>query len=143
MMLAARDATRLVALVFLGALICAGHVEGFNGAVSVEGSDDSLCRPQQANTHLCVPFSSALTLLVHIVFSLLTQLFQRRRRRRGVCDNRNCRHLLDLFSGALGFDFRPHRNESHVENIGQQVSSLQIAKEHRTMLWGSNCEGSN
>ncbi|KAL0023220.1 hypothetical protein WJX79_005106 [Trebouxia sp. C0005] len=52
MMLAARDATRLVALVFLGALICAGHVEGFNGAVSVEGSDDSLCRPQQVHLAL-------------------------------------------------------------------------------------------
>lgn len=51
MMLAARDATRPVALVYFIALICAGHVEVSHGAVSLEGSDDSLCRPQQANTH--------------------------------------------------------------------------------------------
>ncbi len=74
MMLAARDATRPVALVFSIALIFAGHVEGFNGAVSSEGSDDSLCKPQQANTHLCVPVSSALIVLVHTAFSLPTQI---------------------------------------------------------------------
>ena len=54
MMSAASDATRPVALVFFIALICGGHVEGSNGAVSLQGSDDSLCRPQQANTYLCV-----------------------------------------------------------------------------------------
>ena len=58
MMSAAGDAARLVALIFFINLICAGHVEG-NGAVSLEGSDDSLCRPQQANTHLCSCFISA------------------------------------------------------------------------------------
>ena len=54
MMSAASDATRPVALVFFIALICGGHVEVSNGAVSLQGSDDSLCRPQQANTYLCV-----------------------------------------------------------------------------------------
>lgn len=72
MMAASGDATRPVALILFVNLICAGHVEGFNGAVSLEGSDDSLCRPQQANTHLCVPVSSALMVLVHIAFSLPT-----------------------------------------------------------------------
>lgn len=52
MMLAARDATCPVALVYFIALICAGHVEVSHGAVSLEGSDDSLCRPQQVHLAL-------------------------------------------------------------------------------------------
>ena len=143
MMSAARDATRPVALVFFIALICAGHVEGSNDAASLQGSDDSLCRPQQANTHLCVPVSPALINLVDIFFSLPNKLSQRRRCWRAVCVSRNCRHLLDLLAGALGFNFRPHRDESHVENIGEQVILLLIAKGHRTMLQGSNRGDSN
>jgi hypothetical protein len=133
-MLAAGKATRPVVLVFLIALINAGHVEGFNGAFSLEGSDDSLCKPQQANTHLCDPVSLALIILVHSAFGLPIQLSQRRRCWRAVCVSRICRHLLDLFAGALGSDFRPHRDESYVEDTGEQVNLLSIAKEHRAML---------